>query len=325
MGPRKPAPSPSARSGASRLPLSYDLEATLAAVVGLTARVPEDALTARMLGTEREGSGVLIHERGLVLTIGYLVCEAEEVWLRSHAGRIVPGHLLAYDFESGFGLVQAHADLQVPPAELGRSADLRIGAKLVLAAAGGVEHAIETVLVARREFAGYWEYLLEEALFVAPAHASWGGAALFDTTGHLVGIGSLLVQAGDGGSPDELNMAVPIDLLPPILDDLVHRGRRRTPPLPWLGVYLAETETGLVVIATAPGGPAARAGLEVGDRIFEIAGVPVVELADFYRLLRALGPAGVRVPLRVLRDDARFVVDVHSADRADFLKPPRLH
>lgn len=324
MGPRKLTPPPSARSE-NRRPLHYDLEATLAAVVGLTARVPEDAFTANVLGTERQGSGVLIHEHGLVLTIGYLVCEAEEVWLRTHAGRIVPGHLLAYDFESGFGLVQAHADLEAPPVELGRSADLRIGARLIMAAAGGTDQARETVLVARREFAGYWEYLLEEALFVAPAHADWGGAALFDSLGHLVGIGSLLVQAGDNRNPDRLNMAVPIDLLPPILDDLIHRGRRRTPPLPWLGLYLAETETGLVVIATAPGGPAARAGVEVGDRIFEIAGVPVVELADFYRLLRALGPAGVRVPLRILRDDARFAVELLSADRASFLKMPRLH
>jgi S1-C subfamily serine protease len=325
MGPRKPIPFSSPRSAGRGPQLRWDLEATLAAVVGLTSRVPENAFTASVLGTEREGSGVLIHERGLVLTIGYLVCEAEEVWLRTQSGRVIPAHPLACDFESGFGLVQAHADPGVPPVELGRSADLRVGAKLVMAAAGGAANAIETVLVGRREFAGYWEYLLDEALFVAPPHADWGGAALLDTDGHLVGIGSLMVQVGESRSPDRVNMAVPIDLLPPILDDLVNHGRRRTPPLPWLGLYLAETETGLVVMATAPGGPAARAGIEAGDRIFEIAGLPVAELADFYRQLRALGPAGVRVPLRVLRDDARFVLEPVSADRASFLRPPRLH
>lgn len=302
----------------------YDLEATLAAVVGLTSRVPDDALTASVLGTEREGSGVCIHERGLVLTIGYLILEAEEVWLKTRTGRVVPGHALAYDFESGFGLVQAHTDLGIPPAEFGSAADLRVGGRAILAAAGP-HAAVETVLVGRREFAGYWEYLLEEALFVAPPHPRWGGAALFGEEGQLVGIGSLLVQVGEAARPDKVNMVVPIDLLPPILDDLVNRGRRRTPPVPWLGLYLAETEDGLVAMGTVPGGPAERAGIEAGDRIFEVAGMPVSELADFYRQVRALGPAGVRVPLRVLRDDARFVVQIVSADRTDHLRPPRLH
>lgn len=321
---RKPAPPPSPASGSGRSP-RFDLGAALGSVVRLSARIPDDAFTAGLLGTEREGSGVCIHERGLILTIGYLICEAEEVWLRAADGRVVPGHVLAYDFESGFGLVQAHADPGCAPAEIGSAAELRVGSRLLLASAGGRAAASEAVLVARREFAGYWEYLLEDALFLSPAHPRWGGAAVFDEAGQLVGIGSLMVEAGEASRPDRLVMAVPIDLLPPIIDDLVHHGRRRTPPVPWLGVYLAETGHGLVVASVAPGGPGEQAGIETGDRIFEVAGLPVFELSDFLRQVRALGPAGTTVPLRILRDDARLTLEVTSANRDDFLRPPRIH
>lgn len=321
---RKPVPSPG-RRGPDRLSPRFELEAVLASVVGVRARIPEDATTAATLGTERSGSGVCIHERGLVLTVSYLICEAEEIWLRTADGRVVPGHVLACDFESGLGLIQAHGELGCAPSEFGLAARLRVGARVWLAAAGGREAALSGVLVARREFAGYWEYWLEEALFVAPAHPHWGGAGLFDEDGHLVGMGLLFVETGEAARPDRMTMAVPVDLLPPILDDLVYRGRRRTPPVPWLGLHVAEMANGLVIAAVLPGSPAERAGLEVGDRIFEVAGVPVAELGDFLRQVRALGPAGTAVPLRILRDDARLTVEAISADRNDFLRRPDLH
>ncbi len=305
--------------------LRFSLEPVLDAVLHLEARIPEDAFTAEILGTERRGSGVLVHESGLVLTIGYLVCEAEEIWLRGRDGEIVPAHLRAYDFDTGFGLVQALSPLPAAPVELGRSAEIRVGSELIVAAAGGLVSAVQARLVARREFAGYWEYLLDEALFTAPAHPWWGGAACFDSEGMLVGIGSLLVQGGSERQPERTNMIVPIELLDPILDDLIQRGRARRRPRPWLGVYLQESEEGLVVFGLAEGGPAARAGIEPGDRIFEIADVPVCELADFYRLLWSLGPAGIMVPLHILRDGRRRWVRIRSADRNRFLKRPSLH
>jgi len=303
----------------------FALESALRSVVALEAEIPPDAFTAGTLGTERAGSGVVIHESGLVLTIGYLVVEAEDIRIETAAGRVVPGHLLGYDFETGFGLVQALGRLDVPPAELGRAASLRVGERLLVAAAGGIEHAVEATLVGRKEFAGYWEYMIEDALFTAPPHPVWGGTGCFDGDGLLVGIGSLLVQSGSGEWMDRANMIVPIDLLLPILDDLRVHGHARRRPRPWLGVYLDEGEGGLTVMGVVEGGPAERAGVEPGDRIYEIAGLPVAETADFYRILWSLGEAGVKVPLSILRKHERLRVEVVSADRRRFLRRPSLH
>ena len=217
---------------------SYDLEAALSAVVGIRALAPDDAFTAETLGTERAGNGVLIRTDGLVLTIGYLITEAEQVWLSLSDGRIVPGHALAYDQESGFGLVQALARLELPVLAFGASAEARVGARIVIGAAGGRSRSVSARIVARQEFAGYWEYLLDDAIFAAPAHPHWGGTALIGPEGTLLGIGSLqLAQARPGRPPEPINMFVPIDLLPPILDDLLTRGRADRPPRPWLGLY----------------------------------------------------------------------------------------
>ena len=305
--------------------IGFPLEPTLEAVLGLKAQIPEDAFTAETLGTERKGSGVLIHENGLVLTVGYLVCEASRVWLTTARGQVVSGHLLGYDFETGFGLVQAEAPIDASPLELGHAADLRVGEPVVTAAHGGPRMALRSVLLARREFAGYWEYLVEEALFLSPTHPSWGGAACIDKSGALVGIGSLQVRTGSEERPDTVTMALPVDLLQPILDDLVTLGRVRRPARPWLGLYLLEDERGLGVLNLVPGGPAARAGVETGDRIARVGDVPVCDLADFYRLVWGLGPAGTLVPLTVRRGERVLSFEIESADRADYLKRPSLH
>src|SRR5215469_6120648 len=195
----------------------FDLERALGAVLGLRATVPEDAFTAGTLGTERAGSGVLIREDGLVLTIGYLVTEAETIWLTTLGGGAVPGHVLAYDQETGFGLVQALGRLDVVPLELGTGTRVGAGDRAIMAAEGGRRHAISARVVARQEFAGYWEYVLDRAIFTAPAHPFWGGAGLISADGRLIGIGSLHVQNANGRElRRDVNMVVPIDLLPPI-------------------------------------------------------------------------------------------------------------
>jgi S1-C subfamily serine protease len=199
------------------------IDPTLLSLVALRSTIPEDAFTAGTLGILREGSGVVIRENGLVLTIGYLITEAEEVWLTTRDGRVVAGHALAYDQQTGFGLVQALGPLGLPALELGRSADARLGDPVLLA--DGVGTAIRASIVAKQEFAGYWEYLLDEAIFTAPAHPSWGGAALLAADGSLLGIGSLRLQMVSDGEVADINMSVPIDLLPPILEDLLSRPR----------------------------------------------------------------------------------------------------
>jgi len=303
----------------------YDLDRALSAVVGLRSIVPTDAFTAETLGTERAGNGVLIGD-GLVLTIGYLITEAESVWLSLFDGRAVPGHVLGYDQETGFGLVQALARLNIPPLPLGRSGEADLGARVVVGGAGGRQRSVAARIVAKQEFAGYWEYVLDEALFTAPAHPHWGGTAVLGPGGDLIGIGSLqLQQAVEGTVTQYLNMVVPIDLLTPILDDLVKFGRRSGPVRPWLGLYATEVEDRVVIIGLATRGPAQRANLQSGDIVLAVAGVEVRSLAGFFRRVWSLGEAGVEVPLLIYRDGRAFEVRVTSGDRASFLRTPSMH
>lgn len=307
--------------------LAYDVDRTLASVVSLRAMIADDAFTAEALGTERSGQGAVIRSDGLVLTIGYLVVEAEEVWLTSNEGRAVRGDVLAYDHASGFGLVQALSPLGVPALHLGDSRRAIPGTQVVIGAAGGRSRSLAAHVAARQEFAGYWEYLLDDAIFTVPAHPYWGGTALLGANGELLGIGSLQLQYGTSDSHlVPITMSVPIDLLKPILDDLLTLGRVSGPPRPWLGVYATLDEDGRVVLVGLAGdGPARRAELRAGDVIRAIAGRPVSSLTEFYRALWSLGPAGVDVPLTLDREGDVFDVRVGSADRTVFLKPARLH
>lgn len=307
--------------------VTFDLDRTLAAVVGLTARVPANAYTAETLGTDRAGQGVVIRADDLVLTIGYLIAEAERITLETADGHRVEGHTLAYDYATGFGLVQALEPIGVPPLPLGASRHARRGDAVIVAGAGGRARSLAARIVARQEFAGYWEYVLEDAIFTAPAHPHWGGAALIGTRGDLVGIASLQVpHLAPDGRVLPLNMSVPIDRLVPILDDLVRHGRALRPPRPWLGLFAAETEANRVqLIGLAGDGPAKRAGLRAGDVVQAVAGREVRGLAEFYRAVWALGEAGVDVPLTLEREDDSFDLVVTSADRARYLKAARAH
>jgi S1-C subfamily serine protease len=235
---------------------------------------------------------------------------------------VVPAHALAYDQETGFGLVQALGDLSLPALPLGDAAAAGVGDAVTLA--DGQGHAVQAAIVARQEFAGYWEYLLDDAIFTAPAHPSWGGAALIDAEGRLVGIGSLRLQMAKGGEVADINMVVPIDLLVPILDDLLTRGRADRPPRPWLGAFSAESNGAVVVMSVADGSPAEKAGLRRGDVISDIRNEEVEGLADFYRKVWDSGAAGTEIPMRVVRDGREAWLRIRSADRNDFLKRPQL-
>jgi S1-C subfamily serine protease len=304
----------------------YDLDGALAAMVGLRAIVPADAFTADTLGTERAGNGVFIRDDGLVLTIGYLITEAETIWITLSDGRSVPGHAIGYDQETGFGLVQALAKIDVPALGLGESAAASLGEKVVVGGAGGRARSVAARIVAKQEFAGYWEYVLDEALFTAPAHPNWGGTALIGPAGDVLGIGSLQLQhATEQGQAQNINMIVPIDLLKPIFDDLVKTGRRSGPPRPWLGVYATEVEDRLVLVGLSERGPAKKADLRQGDIVLSVAGKEVRDLAGLFRRIWAQGKAGVEVPLTIYRDGETMDVRVKSSERNRFLKGPSLH
>jgi len=303
---------------------SYDLEAALSAVVGLHSIIPPDAFTAETLGVERAGNGVLIDD-GLVLTIGYLITEAETVWLHQGDGRVVQGHALGFDSETGLGLVQALGKVDLPKLALGSSSVAGIGERVVVGGAGGRTRSLAGRIAAKQEFAGYWEYVLDEAIFTYPAHPNWGGTALISPGGELIGIGSLQLERDREGRNEHLNMVVPIDLLKPILGDLKKFGRIDKPVRPWLGLYSTEIEDKIAVVGIAPKGPAARAELKTGDVILAIKGEKVATLASFYRKVWALGNAGVEVPLTLYREGVTFDVRVNSSDRAKFLKQPKMH
>jgi len=298
----------------------------LEAVVGVRATVPSDARTADTLGTERQGSGVVIDDDGLVLTIGYLIMESDTVELSLADGRTIPAEVAAYDYDSGFGLLRPLARLGTAPAVLGESGTLEERTPVLVASFGGGAATTAAFVVSRREFAGYWEYLLDDAIFTTPPHSEFGGAALFDRHGTLLGIGSLIVGDAAGGSdPLPGNMFVPIDILKPILSDLVAHGRAAAPSRPWLGVYTEEHRGRLFVRRVAPEGPAARAGLAENDLIVAVAGAAVGGQADFYRKLWALGEAGIAVPLTLLRQGGLTEITVTSGNRYNYLKLNRTY
>ena len=299
---------------------TFDLEAALDSLVVLHTRVPEDAYTAETLGVQRLGNGIVIDESGLVLTIGYLITEADDVTLITNDGRQVAAHVLGQDQVTGFGLVQALEPLRLPSLPMGDSRRLEGGAPIVLAGGGGLAHAMAGQLIARAPFAGYWEYLLKEALFTRPGHPHWSGAALIGPTGELMGVCSLQMnEQTESGAAPLINMSVPIELLPPILDDLA-RGQPVRAPRPWLGVISQEVGKHVVIWDVSAGGPAARAELRRGDVVLAVGGERVATLAEFYTRLWALGPAGVVAPLRLRREDDVFDVEIRTADRASRLR-----
>ncbi len=305
--------------------LGFDLNRALDSVVALQSEIPEDAFTAPVLGVKRAGSGVVIRSDGLVLTIGYLITEADTVWLTTADGRLIPGHALAVDQETGFGLVQALERVELPALEFGRSSEHPVGDPVVVAA-GGQRQYVRAEIVGKHEFAGYWEYVLDEAIFTAPAHPLWGGAGLIDADGKLIGIGSLHIeQVGDQGSRRDVNMVVPIDLLPPILDDLLKYGRAKRPARPWLGVYCAENDDKVVIAGVADGGPADAAGLRRGDIIVAVGDSSVTNLSELYHKMWKRGPAGAEIPLAITRDERAMRLRIQSTDRASHFRKPRLH
>lgn len=295
----------------------------LAAIVQVSSVVPSNARTAAGLGTNRTGTGVVIDDQGLVLTIGYVVLEAIEVSVQGADGRKMPANIIAYDHETGFGLVRTNLPIDVEPMRLGNADLVPVMEQLLVASRVGKLDARGVYLVDRRPFAGYWEYLLDEALFTAPAYPKFGGAALIDRRGELVGIGSLIV--GGHGDPNTSsrragNMFVPINLIKPIMKDLLAQGRRADQPNPWLGLFLEEHRGRIFVTRVAPGGPAQDAGMAVDDLILGIDGEVVNSLADFYRTLWERGDAGIDVPLDVVRGRNTASTVIKSGDRYRYLR-----
>lgn len=297
------------------------IDEIVSGVVQIKTFIDPDGRTIDNLGRNREGSGVVIDANGLVLTIGYLMVEAHSAEVSTNDGTSVPADVVGYDHDTGFGLLRATAPLKVRPMPLGKSGDVARGERALVIGFGGTDMALPVHIVSKREFAGYWEYLLDEAFFTTPPHPRWSGAALINREGRLLGIGSLIVGDATGnGDGVPGNMFVPIDGLHPILGDLLSEGRVSGPARPWIGVTTDEIGGRLVVRRVTPGGPAERAGVRSGDVIKGIGGESARGLADFYRKLWAQGRAGAVIPLDITQDGAARRLDVTSINRRAHLR-----
>jgi S1-C subfamily serine protease len=288
-------------------------------VVKVRTRVVANARTMRSLGTQREGTGVVIDSDGLVLTIGYLIVEAETVELSTADGRAFPATVVGYDNATGFGLLKALRPLPIKPVQFGQSAKIAEREMVLIVGFDGVAPAY---VVSRRPFIGYWEYLLDEAIYTAPATVNWSGAALLNREGKLLGIGSLVV--GDSmGTRTQVpgNMFVPIDLLKPLLGDLIATGKPSGRPRPWIGINSQEVQGNVIVTRVSPEGPAEEASIRTGDVIVGINGQGIQGQADFYNKLWKSGDAGVDIPLEVLRGGRVEKITVKSVDRDHYYRP----
>lgn len=309
--------------GAANLPLAgkFEEQDLAAAIVKLGIRVPSKARTAATLGTEREGTGVVIDDGGLILTIGYLLLEAESIIVVAGDGRVLPASVAGFDHPTGFGLVRTSQPLGSRPLRFGDCAaapELSTAVVATHPAAGGLSNAC---IVARRPFTGWWEYALDNAIFTAPARDNHSGAVLINADGHLIGIGSLWVgDAVEAGAAFPGNMFVPVDVLQTILPDLKTHGRRQGNARPWLGVYSEEVRGHLLVTQVLKDAPAARGGVQRGDVILAIGEQAIGSQSEFYRVLWASGAAGVEIRLQIWRDKAVREIVVHSIDRTEYLR-----
>ena len=297
-------------------------EAAVMAVTGFRTEVPDEAQTAAILGTEREGNAVIIDDSGLVLTIGYLMLECSAIEIADIEGRWVEADFVGYDFETGFGLARAGAPLGIAEAPLGTTAALRQGKQALVAGRGGREQAMPVTVASRRPFSGYWEYYLDDAIFTTPAYPNWSGSALIGNDGKVGGLGSLLVEDAGEQQPSQGNMFIPTELLLPILDQLLADGRVQRPSRPWLGIFTMDTQGTLLVTHVADNSPAARGGVVAGDVVLRVAKQPVAYLADFYERLWSLGEAGATVPLTIVREGAAVELLLRSEDRYKVFKTP---
>lgn len=295
-------------------------EEVLKAVVKIRAVIPKEAHTASVLGTEREGYGVLVDDLGHILTTGYLIIESETIEVTGPDGKKRDASYVGYDHATGFGILRMQTPIDAAPMRLGRSSALKEGDPVIVAGPGGPESVFGVRVMARGEFAGYWEYLLEDAIYTSPPYANFGGAALIGSDGRLLGIGSLFTELqvqGIGKLP--CNVFIPIDQLQPIFDDLIAIGRPRKPARPWLGINVEETHGRIFITRVTAGGPAEQSGLGPDDLIVAVNGRAVAGLADLYRKVWALGDAGVEIILGVLKGAEIKDVRVRTGDRNRFL------
>jgi serine protease Do len=295
-----------------------------AAVVGVQVTASEGARSAESLGRRRSGSGVVIGSDGLVLTIGYLLLEADTVQIVTQDSKTVPARTVAYDLATGFGLLRPLLPLAgVTPVPLGSQNGLATGEALMAAVGGNDGGVAMTQLVSKRPFSGYWEYHIESALFTSPPVGNHSGAPLFNQRGELLGIGSLFVGDALGDSrrlPG--NMFVPVDLLKPILAELQQNGSSKSSRRPWLGLTSSEQGGRVSVVRVNKDSPADAAGLQPGDVVLAVDGTRVATLEEFYKKIWAHPNPDDEIKLTVLQGADIKNFTLKAVDRMSTMAKP---
>ena len=323
----EPAAPPAGKADAATEPEAaadtLDARRLFGAIVRVQTRAVPGARSAATLGSEREGTGIVIGEGGLILTIGYLIVEADDVKIVDSRGRTLPGKLVGYDHATGLGLVRTIAPLDARPVPLGDSGKLALREPVMIVNHSGPDDVTLAYVVSRRLFTASWEYMLDQAIFTAPPALNWSGAALIDRDGRLLGIGSLIVREAIASDDHQVpgNMFVPIDALKPVLADMIRTGRRAGAARPWIGVAADERQGRLFVTRVSPEGPGDKAGIRAGDIILAVGGEGVHTQEDFYSKVWSRGGAGAEIPLRVLQGVDVKEMSVRSIDRVEYFKP----
>ena len=300
----------------SAFSFNFNVKENLQSIVAVNTYIPENSFSADLLGTERTGHGIVIGNDDLIVTIGYIITEAETIWISTNDSDAVPGYIVGNDYESGLGLIRPMSPMGLPAMECGNLDDLNDDCPVLIAVHGGLGYMMESRITEIKQFAGRWEYILEKAIYTSPVHQNWAGAALIGEDGKLHGVGCLLIQ--DMESSDKIsgfNMFVPIDVILPYIDEIIKFGARKTRPRPWLGLLVQEEDTQLVISGIFTGCPADKAGLKLGDKITAVDNKPVTELAPFFRAVWSMGNSGCEIPLKIIRNSNEMDVVVKSSDR----------
>ncbi len=310
----------------SKLSYSYnfDIHETVESIVPINTYIPENSFSAEMLGSERSGHGIIIDDDGLLLTVGYLITEADSIWITPKGREPVPGYIVGNDFESGLGLIKPMKPLNLPKIEFGTVTKLKKADKVVLANSTGLASLVESKIISIKEFAGRWEYLVDQAIYTAPALSNWAGSALIGLDGLLYGVGCLLIQDPEAEKEvSACNMFVPTDTIRPYISEIKTFGGRKRPPRPWLGMLVQEEDEVLVITGIFTGCPADDAGLQLGDVITHVGDAPVYKLRELFAEIWQLGHSGVEVPLQLVRDGKEYKVEILSSDReSSFFRGP---
>jgi S1-C subfamily serine protease len=297
-------------------PYNLNFDSTLNSIVSINTYAPDNSFSAELLGTERSGHGVVISDDGLIVTVGYILTEADSIWIKTKKKEAVQGYIVGNDFESGLGLIKAVEPLHVPKMACGDLKDLHVNDSVMVAGYGGLGYTIEASIVEIKEFAGRWEYILDEAIYTSPVHPNWAGAALIGKEGKLYGIGCLLIQEAEQSEKvDGYNMFIPVNTITPFIEEILEHGGRKKRPRPWLGMLVHDEEGQLIITGIFTGCPADQAGLKLGDIIISVRDIPVTSLANLFREIWKLGNSGVDVPLSIIRDGQKLEVHVISSDR----------